>query len=181
MTDRWDFSKHPQCGGCLNTGWDAGVVGIPCTRCPLGDGAMMATCLPAKIQEWRRANGKIAITGGPRSGKTVLADRLEAIGLPVMRADFLRHSHAWSEVSEEISRWFDEPGSMIVEGVRVPYGLRKWLRAHPTGRPCGLVVWANVAQVPRTPGQESMAKAVTTVFTEIRSELRRRGVEIIEV
>lgn len=34
---RWDFCKHPQCAGCLNTGWDAGHEGTPCLRCHFGD------------------------------------------------------------------------------------------------------------------------------------------------
>ena len=36
--ERHDFSKHPQCSDCLNTGWSAGRVGErPCARCPHGD------------------------------------------------------------------------------------------------------------------------------------------------
>ena len=35
--ERWDFDEHPQCAGCLNTGWDAGHVGVVCKRCHFGD------------------------------------------------------------------------------------------------------------------------------------------------
>jgi hypothetical protein len=125
--------------------------------------------------------GRICIGGGPRTGKTRLAAECEARGMTVHHTDALIGSHEWSEASAEVARWLDEPGPFVVEGVAIARALRKWLAAHPEGRPCEVLYWARRPWVEQTPGQAIMAKGCEKVFAEIRPELERRGVRIVEV
>ncbi len=127
----------------------------------------------------RELPGRIIIAGGPRCGKSVLSRKLGVT--PVRGTDELI-GLGWSEASEAASRWFNEPGPWIAEGVAMPRALRKWLAAHPgSTKPADLVVWLGVAVVARVAGQEAMAAGCLTVWREIRPELFRRGVRIREL
>jgi dephospho-CoA kinase len=121
---------------------------------------------------------RICITGGPRTGKTTRADMSGGISGPVLHTDALIQTHAWSEASQVVSEWFGDPGPWVIEGVAVPRALRKWLRAHPEGRPCDVVLYLETPRVKLTPGQATMAAGVATVFREIEGELAQRGVHI---
>jgi hypothetical protein len=121
---------------------------------------------------------RVVIAGGPRCGKSVLSSKL---GIPRVRGTDELIGLGWSEASLAASRWFDEPGPWIAEGVAMPRALRKWLAAHPVGKPCDLVVWLGVAVVARVAGQESMAAGCLKVWQEVRPELFRRGVRIREL
>lgn len=121
---------------------------------------------------------RVAITGGPRTGKTTAA-----LGLGRELSCRVRHTDdvidlGWSEASEHVAGWFDRPGSVVVEGVAVPRALRKWLRQQPEGRPVEEVWVFRRPHVPLADGQARMAAGVRTVLEEIRPELERRGVEI---
>lgn len=120
---------------------------------------------------------KIAITGAPGAGKTTLSEKLgESRWRMVRHCDELK-TLPWSEQSEKIAGWFDDPASFIVEGTTVPRALRKWLADHPAGKPCDVVYWLE----PRselTGGKLSMAKGAETVFREILPELIARGVDV---
>lgn len=59
-----------------------------------------------------------------------------------------------------------------------PHALRKWLAAHPTGKPCDVVYWLEEPMCERKPGQISMANGCATVWLEIHDALAARGVEI---
>jgi len=121
---------------------------------------------------------RIVITGGPRTGKTTRANSSSGIVGPIRHTDSLVQSHDWSEASEAVSFWFDEPGPWIVEGVAAVRALRKWLAAHPDGKPCDVVLWLDKPVVPRSRGQEIMAKGCATVWNEIRPALEARSVHI---
>lgn len=86
----------------------------------------------------------------------------------------------WSESSLAASKWFDEPGPWLFEGVVMPRALRKWLAANPEGRPADLIVFINQPVVERSRGQHVMALGCDTVWREIRPELLKRGQEILE-
>jgi adenylate kinase family enzyme len=118
---------------------------------------------------------RIAILGVPRSGKTTLA---LSLGLPVRHTDDLIPL-GWSQASEAASRWFDEPGDLLVEGVAAVRALRKFLQREPTKRPVDAVVWLDRPRMPLTGGQAAMAKGCRTVFEEIWDELLRRGVRLL--
>ncbi len=125
---------------------------------------------------------RILIAGGPRTGKTTYADRIGAsAGLVARHTDDLVGRLDWSECSAEVARWMAEDGPWLIEGVAVPRAIRKWLAAHPgDAAPADVIVWMPVPIVPRTPGQDAMAKGVETVWREVLPELRRRKAPILE-
>lgn len=120
---------------------------------------------------------KIAIAGVPRAGKTTRGRKI-ALGLGELRHTDDLKGLGWSEESELAAKMFDEPAAFVMEGMVVPRALRKWLAAHPEGRPCDEVIWMGKPQVATTPGQDAMGKGALTVLKEILPELARRGVKV---
>lgn len=122
---------------------------------------------------------RICIAGGPKVGKTTLGNLLGGDpGVVLHSTDDLIATHDWSAASLAASKWFDEPGDFVAEGVAIGRALRKWLAANHTGKPCDLVYWLDVPRVPLTDGQRAMSRGCLTVWSEIEPELLRRGVRI---
>lgn len=123
---------------------------------------------------------RILIAGGPRTGKTTGAKELGAqLVIPVFSTDDLIGKLDWSAASAEVAKWFDEKAQpWIIEGVAVPRAIRKWLAAHPTGKPADRIIWRDRAFEELTSGQLSMRKGCVTVWNEIVTDLLRRGVAI---
>lgn len=125
---------------------------------------------------------RVAIAGMPRAGKTTLA--VELCGevdhpIEVFSTDTLIGSGLeWSEESLEVSKWFDAPGDLIVEGMVIPRALRKWLAHNPTGRPVDKVIWLSTPYIPISAGSTAMGKGAMTVLVKIIPELVERGVEL---
>ena len=115
---------------------------------------------------------RIAICGGPKTGKTTLSATLPG---KVMHTDDAA-GLGWSAASLEVSKWFDRPGPFVIEGVAVARALRKWLLANPEGKPCDKLIWLANAWIPTTPGQQRMATGCRTVLAAIMDELKGRGV-----
>jgi hypothetical protein len=134
---------------------------------------------------------RIAICGGPRTGKTTLAGKLVEDGhrdydrrlrdatalkhalllhIPptVSHTDDLMHL-GWSEASDAVARlWLPLPGPWIIEGVALARALRKWRKAHPgEPPPVDRVIRLTTPHVDLTPGQAAMAKGEETVWQEI--------------
>lgn len=125
---------------------------------------------------------KIAICGGPKCGKTTLAAKLNAnTGIPVRHTDDLVGKLDWSAASLVVAHWLAEPGDMIVEGTALPRSLRKFCRLYPGRKPCDFAVWLQWPKVPRTPGQETMARGCRTVWIEVLPTLQQLGVEAVEL
>ncbi len=120
---------------------------------------------------------RICITGGPRTGKTTLSRRMGSA--LVRHTDDLIGSRDWSGASREVASWFGHPGPWIIEGVAVPRALRKWLAAHQ-GKPCDRVIVLTKAYTTLTADQRTMSQGVNTVWREIQTTLRTRGV-VVEV
>lgn len=135
---------------------------------------------------------RILITGGPRTGKTTLADQLQISALdawvrahgpildlegPVcMRTDDVI-ALGWSEASQRVSEWLDAPGPWIIEGVAVCRALRKWRDAHPgESPPVDKVIRLTTPHVALTKGQATMAKGEETVWQEIAGWLYASGI-----
>ena len=118
---------------------------------------------------------RVVSTGGPRTGKTTLANTYD---VEVRHADDLIGECEWSEVSERVAVWFDRPGPWVVEGVAAVRALRKWLARCPDGRPCDLVVWLDVPRVDTTSGQDAMGKGCATIWADVEAELIARGVQL---
>jgi len=117
---------------------------------------------------------RVAITGGPGTGKTTMARTMD----PSARSTDTLKGLGWSKESQACSEWFEEGG--VVEGVVVPRALRKWLQQNPEGRPVDEVVFLTKPHKPLTSKQEAMGKGVRTTFEEIKAELLRRGVKVSE-
>jgi len=101
---------------------------------------------------------RLAIAGGPKSGKTTLALAI-GDGRRILHGDSWM-GEDWSETSRLIAgaaNCLDEP--FIVEGVQVPRALRKGMKADA-------VIWLDRPHQQLTPGQESMAKGCKTVLRE---------------
>lgn len=122
---------------------------------------------------------RILIVGGPKVGKTTLAKKLaEKHSIPdgkVRHTDDLIDTHSWSDSSEVVSKWMDEPGPWLIEGVTLVRALRKWLAAHPDGRPADVLLFSSNERVSLTPRQRVMTSGLLTVWKDIRGELAARG------
>jgi hypothetical protein len=132
---------------------------------------------------------RIVIAGGPRRGKSEVAKKLLGPGVTHHHGEELidrpewagmTKAERWSAGSELAATWLDEPGPFVAENVAMARALRKWLKAHPEGKPADVVVHLRDPVIETVPGQESMAAGSETVWKEIRSELVIRGVRVIE-
>ena len=123
-------------------------------------------------------NHRVAITGGPRSGKTTLSGQFLDRGYTVKHTDDLIGNWDWSEASHQASHWFNLPGPLCIEGVAVPRALRKFL-ARCDAKPLDRLVILEGAMVPRNDRQAFMSKGIDTVLAEILPKLKARGVEIV--
>lgn len=136
---------------------------------------------PAEARTDALNGARVLIAGGPRTGKTTLALSLgSARGISVRHTDDLIVSHGWSEASLEVSRWFDEPGPWIIEGVAVVRALRKWLERNPERErtPGDVLHWLGTPKTARTSGQTTMARGCETVLGGIRHQLEHIGVAL---
>ena len=127
---------------------------------------------------------RIAITGGPQTGKTTLAvdmvadrkDRgIDPDAVLIHGDDFIELG--WSQSSQALAHAMRAPGPWVAEGVQVPRALRKALD-QGAGRPCDRLLVLERPWLELSPGQRAMAKGVDTVLAEILPELRARGVAI---
>lgn len=121
---------------------------------------------------------RICITGGPRTGKTTLAEYIgNALHIQNVRhTDDVMHL-GWSAASEAVAAWFNAPGPWIIEGVAVSRALRKWRAAHPgEPPPVDRVIYLEHAHEPLSRGQYRMSVGVETVHAEIEEWLADHGV-----
>jgi len=121
---------------------------------------------------------RIVICGGPRTGKTLLANRMFVGEVPPRlhpNHPAPRHTDdlialGWSEASAAAALWLDEPGQWIIEGVVLARALRKWREAHPgEPPPVDRVIRLTTPHVELTKGQAAMAKGEATVWQEIEA------------
>lgn len=124
---------------------------------------------------------RIAITGGPRTGKTTLGDRLNdelhPMGRITRHTDDLIGKLEWSDASAEVANWMDEPGPWIIEGVAVSRALRKWRDNHPDQQPpVDRVIYLVEPHEALSKGQATMTKGVRKVHDEIEPWLNEHGV-----
>jgi hypothetical protein len=122
---------------------------------------------------------RIIIIGGPRVGKSTLSRKLrDDLGISNLRgSDDIKHL-GWSDSSAEASKWFDEQGDWIVEGVQMARALRKWLLTNPNAPLDVDIVTLDTPFVELSPGQQSMTTGVQTVLRDIQPELDRRGARV---
>ncbi len=124
---------------------------------------------------------RVVLVGGPRTGKSIVAAIAgERYGRVVMWADGLIGECAWSELSLRVSMRFDEPGPWIIEGTATVRALRKWL-ANNDGQLDAHVIYMPTPVQVQSEGQAAMSKAVNTIYEEIRSDLLKRSLGVIDL
>lgn len=119
-------------------------------------------------------NLRVCITGGPKTGKTTMANQSQGT---VLHTDSTR-TLGWEQASDEVARWLDDPGPWTIEGVRVPHALRKWLAKNPKGKPCDVLIVLTTPHATLTSNQIAMGKGLLTVLQGIATELEARGIII---
>ena len=105
---------------------------------------------------------RIAIVGIPGTGKSTLAAEMGG----GRSTDDLMHL-GWDEAGDEVSKWFDDPGPWIIEGVAVPRALRAWRERNP-GQPPPVDKVIHLRTVHQQhPDAEAMGKGINTVLKEL--------------
>jgi hypothetical protein len=105
---------------------------------------------------------RIAIAGGPRTGKSTLSNRVQDRRV-IHTDDFMRMD--WSECSRVVCAIVNEiKGPVCVEGVRVPHAMRK-------GMQVDVVVWLDSPLVPLKEGQRKMRDGVLSVMDAVRQTM----------
>lgn len=111
---------------------------------------------------------RIAIAGGPRTGKTTLSNRVT--DRRVVHTDdfipmFKGRQDGWSELSRYVCALVNEhEGPILIEGVRTPHALRK-------GMIVDAVIWLDKPLETLNRGQASMKQACLTVMDEVRKTM----------
>lgn len=119
---------------------------------------------------------RVAIVGGPRTGKTTYARKLAAkLELPLVSTDdFI--PLGWSGSGAKAAAVIARARRLLIEGVTVPRALRRLLEDHPRRRPVERLIILGRPKIKRTKGQEAMAKGLAKILDEILPRLRRLGV-----
>lgn len=121
-----------------------------------------------------KQGNKILILGGPRGGKTTHARYLSRrLGIPVQHFDDYIKKYDWSEMSDQIAQWLDDPGPWIKEGVAGVRGLRKWLHKNKRNPDFEIIV-LNEPRIKLTPGQDRMHKNHSKILKECIDEIDKR-------
>lgn len=116
------------------------------------------------------ANLRVIIVGGPKTGKTTLANE---IGGTVFHTDDLIGTHSWEDVPNAIIDWMGRPGSWVIEGVQTARALRRWLKLQPLigilerNPPVDQIIVKTHPFVELAPRQEGLLKGVMTVWREV--------------
>ncbi len=116
---------------------------------------------------------RIAITGGPSTGKTTLA-MASPQAFRRIHTDDLINKVPWGEVHIEIARLTAGVERFVVEGVRAGGCLRHGLAVD-------LVIWLERPHVELSTGQLRMWKACRTVFADWLAMPESKGVKVLRL
>lgn len=121
---------------------------------------------------------RVAIAGGPRTGKTTYGRALAAaLGVPLVSTDDHMAS-SWEAVPDEVVAVLSALPEFVLEGVQAGRVLRRWYRADPSAPALDVVVVLDAPLVPRTPRQEAMARGCASVLRDVLPGLPRLGTEV---
>lgn len=135
---------------------------------------------------------RVVVIGGPRTGKTTYATKLaKQLGAHLastgkrtehegglVSTDNYMHKANWAELPDRVIADLKDRDSYVLEGTQAARVLRRWLVRDPESVKVDKVLVFGRPWVPRTPGQESMAKAVRTIFRDLQPLLQKAGIEI---
>lgn len=126
--------------------------------------------VPTWFAQLLRTYPRIAIAGGPRTGKTTLSVCALAIapGIRIEHTDDLIGRASWDDVPTEVEARVRRESRYVLEGVQVGRCLRNGLEVDA-------VVWLDVPHVKLTDEQESMRKGCVTIFAEWRRDALLSG------
>jgi hypothetical protein len=117
---------------------------------------------------------RIAIAGGPRTGKTTLTNAVKTHH--VVHTDDYMHL-AWLDAPEAINDECRFHRRFVVEGVQVARCLRGGKESNRAPLEVDAVLWLDDSVAPMTTNQASMAKGIKTTFADWRS--RNHGVIVV--
>lgn len=130
---------------------------------------------------------KIAICGGPRTGKSTFASKLAGeLGIALfstgkkalVATDNFMHV-GWENVPRLVMERLCELDDWILEGTQATRVLRYWYKTDPDSLKLDRVYFFDRPWVVRNGGQNGMAKGVATIWRDVRPELIRRDVPIV--
>lgn len=147
----WDSGPVQPTGYVRKQYWAERIVRIAATRAHNSTKGKQVV-FDEVVSKYRR----IAITGGPRAGKTTWAQRIT--DRAVIHTDDFRSS-PWPEVPFLVIEACQERQAFCVEGVQVPRALRKGLEVDA-------VIWLSEPLLELSDGQERMRKGTDTIFRD---------------
>jgi hypothetical protein len=100
---------------------------------------------------------RIAIAGGPRTGKSTLASLFN--DRKIVRTDDYMDTIPWGDIPEIIAAECAKYETFVLEGVQVGRCLRRGLKVD-------LALWLDRPYLPLTLRQHSMTKGLRGIFTE---------------
>lgn len=132
---------------------------------------------------------RIAILGGPRTGKTTYATRLaRKLKLPLTSTGKLSPDHVvrtdsfigvgWDNVPQEVIKRLSAQEHFILEGCQAARVLRRWYAEDPDGPKLDRVIVFSKPHVPRTGGQNALAKGVSTILLGLIPTIKKAGVHV---
>lgn len=134
---------------------------------------------------------RVVVLGGPRTGKTTYATKLaKQLGAHLastgkrteapeglVSTDNWMHKSTWADLPDAVIKDLKGRDSFVLEGTQAARVLRRWLVREPESVKVDKVLVFGQPWVARTPGQESMAKAVRTIFRDLQPLLQKAGIE----
>lgn len=106
---------------------------------------------------------RIAIIGGPRTGKTSLS--LSVVNRPVVHTDDYMH-FAWADAPQAINEECRRHESFVLEGVQAARCLRGGKDGNRAPLEVDAVLWLDNTLCPVSPQQAAMAKGIKTTFAD---------------
>lgn len=118
------------------------------------------------------ASLRLLITGGPRTGKTTLANSMSQ---SVIHTDDFKGS--WEARLIQTMHYFNLDNIYTIEGVTIPAALELWLKIHQD-KPTDKIIFLTNPRIQLSTRQMSMKRGIETIYSRIREELRQRHVEL---
>lgn len=133
---------------------------------------------------------RVAILGGPRTGKTTYATRLaKSAGMrltstgkrsadPVVHTDSFI-ADGWDAIPDNVIAKLETESDFVLEGCQAARVLRRWFKQDPEGPKLERVIILTKPHVKRSGGQEAMAKGIRTVIDGLLPALHKARVQVV--